>query len=186
PVQFVPEIKAMTVDAFAEYEGQGIEGTVAGTPVRVGSAEFTGAQSVATQGSAVFVSIDGTVRGYFTIGTSLRPGIADMIRRLGKACKGLVSGDSAAGGHAMKEIFPKQADLRFGQSPQDKLDYVRDLQSQGHVVTMVGDGLNDAGALRQCDVGVAVTDDTGVFTPASDGIIKGDMMRHLDTFFDLS
>lgn len=182
----LPEIKAMTVDAFAEYEGQGIEGTVAGTPVRVGSAEFTGAQSVATQGSAVFVSIDGTVRGYFTIGTSLRPGIADMIRRLGKRCKGLVSGDSAVGGQLMKGIFPDDADLRFSQSPQDKLDYVRDLQSQGHVVTMVGDGLNDAGALRQCDVGVAVTDDTGVFTPASDGIIKGEMVRNLDVFFALS
>lgn len=182
----LPVSKTLKVDTFREHEGQGIEGAVSGQTIRMGSADFVRARPVETRGSTVFVSIDGTVRGYFTIGTSLRPGIADMLRRLGKACKGLVSGDSAAGGHAMKEIFPKQADLRFGQSPQDKLDYVRDLQSQGHVVTMVGDGLNDAGALRQCDVGVAVTDDTGVFTPASDGIIKGDMMRHLDTFFDLS
>jgi Cu+-exporting ATPase len=176
----------IAVDTFLEYEGQGIEGTVCGRTIRIGSAEFTQAKPVETKGSTVFVSIDGIVRGYFTIGTSLRKGIAAMIRRLGSACKGLVSGDSAAGGQAMKEIFPAGADLRFAQSPQDKLNYVCDLQSQGHVVTMVGDGLNDAGALRQCDVGIAVTDDTGVFTPASDGIIKGDMMRHLDVFFNLS
>lgn len=175
-----------SVDTFQEREGKGIEGTVSGRTIRIGSADFAGARPLTAEGSTVFVSIDGTPRGYFTIGTSLRPGISDMIRRLGKKCRGLVSGDNPAGGHAMKEIFPANADLRFAQSPQDKLDYVRDLQSEGHVVTMVGDGLNDAGALRQCDVGVAVTDDTGVFTPASDGIIKGDRVRHLDTFFDLS
>jgi Cu+-exporting ATPase len=180
------ESRPITVDSFSEYEGLGIEGSVRDHNIRLGSAEFTSAQPVAKQGSTVFVSIDGIVRGYFTIGTSIRPGIAEMISRLGEKCRGLVSGDSTAGGNMVKEIFPEDADLRFGQSPQDKLDYVRDLQSRGHVVTMVGDGLNDAGALRQCDVGIAVTDDTGVFTPASDGIIKGDVMQHLDTFFKLS
>lgn len=182
----LPASRDITVDTFLEHEGRGIEGKVAGRDIRIGSVEFTHARPVVAQGSTVFVSIDGIVRGYFSIGTAIRPGITDMIRRLGKKCRGLVSGDSAAGVRAMTPIFPAEADLRFGQSPRDKLEYVRELQSRGHVVAMVGDGLNDAGALRQCDVGIAVTDDASVFTPASDGIIKGSVVGHLDDFIDLS
>src|SRR5690606_23965793 len=59
------------VDKFVEFEGQGIEGTVRDHKVRMGSAEFTGADPVSKQGTTVFVSIDGIVRGYFAIGTSI-------------------------------------------------------------------------------------------------------------------
>lgn len=70
--------------------------------------------------------------------------------------------------------------MLFEQSPNDKLQYIQHLQSQGHRVMMVGDGLNDAGALQKCDVGIAVTDQTHLFTPASDAILEGSMIHALD------
>jgi P-type Cu+ transporter len=82
----------------------------------------------------------------------------------------------------MEELFPANAPLLFNQSPHDKLGYISDLQRKGKKVMMIGDGLNDSGALKQSDVGIAITDDTSVFTPACDGILTGENLRKLDTF----
>jgi Cu+-exporting ATPase len=86
----------------------------------------------------------------------------------------------------MKNIFPDNARMHFNQSPLDKLNFVSNLQQNGFRVLMVGDGLNDSGALKQSDVGIAITDNTGVFTPASDGILKGEGLQHLNQFIRLS
>ncbi|MFY8165000.1 MAG: HAD-IC family P-type ATPase, partial [Sediminibacterium sp.] len=69
--------------------------------------------------------------------------------------------------------------MLFEQNPQDKLQYIKQLQDQGHRVMMIGDGLNDAGALQKSDVGIAVTDQTHLFTPASDGILEGSIIQSL-------
>jgi Cu+-exporting ATPase len=78
------------------------------------------------------------------------------------------------------------AATHFNQSPYDKLEYIKKLQETGSTVMMVGDGLNDSGALKQSDVGISVTDDTSVFTPASDGILMGTKVAFLDRFLSLS
>ncbi len=72
----------------------------------------------------------------------------------------------------------RMRDLHFNQSPLDKLGFIRDSRS-GKTVMMVGDGLNDAGALKQSDVGVAVVEDAGRFSPASDVILDADSVRSL-------
>lgn len=182
----IPSDTSPAIHSFGEYQGKGIEGAIDGYNVRIGSAQFTGACDVDDPGSRVFVSIDNEVRGYFSISTSLRPGIAAMIRRLGTKCAGLLSGDNDSGQHQVAEIFPRTANLRFNQSPEEKMDFIRAMQDDGKQVMMVGDGLNDAGALKQSDVGIAVTDSTGVFTPASDGILEGDKVGSLDTFLTLA
>jgi Cu+-exporting ATPase len=76
--------------------------------------------------------------------------------------------------------------MRFKQSPHDKLEYVQQLQGKGTRVAMVGDGLNDAGALRQSDVGIAVSDDVNNFSPACDAILEGSSFDRLDRLFALS
>src|SRR5690606_22876060 len=163
----IPSETSPAIHAFYEYQGKGIEGTMDDHNIRIGSAQFTGAKNVNDPGSRVFVNIDNEVRGYFSINTSLRPGIAAMVRRLGSKCVGLLSVDNDSGHQQVAEIFPHTASLHFNQSPGEKMNFIRTIQEKGNRVMMVGDGLNDAGALKQSDVGIAVTDSTGVFTPAS-------------------
>ncbi len=69
--------------------------------------------------------------------------------------------------------------LHLNQSPLNNLGFIRELQKNGATVMMVGDGLNDAGALRQSEVGVAVVENIGAFSPASDVILSAEMVPRL-------
>lgn len=76
--------------------------------------------------------------------------------------------------------------MAFNQSPEDKLNYIKNLQDQQHKVAMLGDGLNDAGALKQSNVGIAIADDTNSFTPSSDVIMSGDKLELFDKYLRFS
>ncbi|MDH4090864.1 MAG: heavy metal translocating P-type ATPase metal-binding domain-containing protein [Cyclobacteriaceae bacterium] len=172
---------------FREVPGKGIQGLVNGKFLQVGSSEFVGCDAMPDlNASYVFVAINGELRGYFSIRVSVRAYIKNMVDRLGTKCVALLSGDNASDKANMKMLFNPAAELVFNQTPQDKLNFIRKLQQKGRRVLMVGDGLNDSGALKQSDVGIAVTDDTGIFTPACDGILQGDKMYVLDKFLDLA
>ena len=82
-------------------------------------------------------------------------------------------------------MFGPQARLHFNQSPLDKLGFIRRLQESGRTVMMVGDGLNDAGALKQSDVGVAVVEKVGAFSPASDVIMAAAQVAELCQMLEL-
>jgi Cu+-exporting ATPase len=74
--------------------------------------------------------------------------------------------------------------MHFRQSPKDKLQFIQELQAKGNKVLMLGDGLNDAGALRQADAGIAITEDTANFTPASDAILSAENFHRLPAFIE--
>ncbi len=172
---------------FREIPGQGLEAYVEDRLLRVGSSVFVGFKEVLpTQASYVFVSIDHEIKGYFAISISLRSNISEMITQLGKKCVALLSGDNDSDKGIMKLLFGESVALKFNQGPHDKLDFIKSLQNQGKRVMMLGDGLNDAGAMKQSQVGIAVTDDTGTFTPACDGILQGDRLHQLDQFLSLA
>jgi len=183
-------IKEQPVDVvidFKEIPGKGIEGWVGGKFIQIGSATFVGfLEKIDTEASRVFVSIDHEIKGYFSIRVSVRKNLYDMLQRLGNKCKALLSGDNESDKANMKRVFDSSVKLLFNQSPHDKLDFIRSLQHNGQKVLMVGDGLNDSGALKQSDVGIAVTDNTGVFTPACDGILHGEKIGELDRFLELA
>ncbi len=175
------------VEDFKELPGKGIQAHIHGQVFKIGSAMFTGFhEKLDKSASYVFVSVADEVKGYFIIRTMIRKNMAEMIHRLKTRCVALLSGDHETEKQQMAHLFPPDTPLLFNQSPHDKLSYIHELQSKELNVMMVGDGLNDAGALKQADVGIAVTDDTGVFTPACDGILHGSQVTKLDKMLELA
>ncbi len=131
----------------------------------------------------VYVSINDIPRGCFIVSGSYREGVSALTGRLQERYDVvLLSGDSDHEREALKQRFGENVPMHFNQNPADKLAFVSALQQRGKAVLMVGDGLNDAGALKQADVGVALTDDTTAFTPACDAILDGSRLTRLDAF----
>jgi Cu+-exporting ATPase len=98
----------------------------------------------------------------------------------------LLSGDNDAELPVLLGFFPSGDHLNFNQTPQEKLAYVRNLREQGKRVLMVGDGLNDAGALRESDCGISIADDIYHFSPACDAILESGQFHHLPDFLAFS
>src|SRR5690606_27934035 len=84
------------------------------------------------------------------------------------------------------EIFQPNTELRFNQSPIEKLQYIEQLQNQHKKVLMIGDGLNDAGAIKQSDVGIVVSEDINNFSPSCDAILDAKIFQKLPTFLKFS
>ena len=103
--------------------------------------------------------------------------MAPLVRELRKHYKVvLLSGDSDREKGKLGRLFGEDVPLHFHQTPADKLAFVARVQAQGEAVLMVGDGLNDAGALKQADVGVAMGTGTDVaMENAGVTLVKGDL-----------
>jgi len=177
------EHPAHPVRSFSETAGCGIQGIVAGHDISIGSAAWLNSQNTLVKspppasGSIVYVAIDGTYRGCYTLSNALRPQAADLIRKLSENYDlALLSGDNEREREQFLELFGSAGHVHFNQSPLNKLNFIRQLQAPGKTVMMVGDGLNDAGALKQSDVGMAVVESMGAFSPASDVIMAASMV----------
>lgn len=182
-------IENCKIDNFKEIQGHGIQGTVEGKYAILGSEYYvTGCRNiVSVTTSNVFFSLDGLVLGYFSIDVSYREGIIDLIRDLDKTYEiHLISGDNDSEKEFLKKIIHNEKQLHFDQSPEEKLGYIKLLQEQGKKVIMLGDGLNDAGALLQSDIGISVSDDVNNFSPSCDAILQGESFYKLKMFLDFS
>ncbi|BCS34427.2 ATPase [Luteitalea sp. TBR-22] len=171
---------AGTVHDVIERVGEGIEGVVDGVPVAVGAAPLV-ARLAGTPIAAVpgrtWACVDGRV-GWLTHHTPERPGMTEVAARLARTREAwLLSGDHDGEAPRWRPVFGDR--MRFRQAPEDKLAAVRERQAAGRHVLMVGDGLNDAGALAAADVGIAVSDDTACLVPACDAVIRGDRLTLL-------
>ena len=132
------------------------------------------------------MSSDEDVKGRFVFKNTYRDGVKEIFADLASYMEvGILSGDNDGEREQLEKILPPQAQMLFNQKPEDKLEYIGKMQ-KSHQVLMVGDGLNDAGALAQSNVGVAVSENVNVFSPACDGIMDASSLGKLPTYMQLS
>jgi len=180
--------KIYDVTDFQEIPSLGISGIVNGMQINMGSRKFvTGKEDVMPNSTNVYIFIKDTILGYFKIENSYREGLKEVIKNLKKDYTlYLLSGDNDAEKNNLIPVFGSEANLRFNQSPSDKMNFVKQLKKDGKRVLMIGDGLNDAGALMESDIGLTIADDIYSFSPACDGIIESSNFEQLPKFVNFT
>ncbi len=177
------------VKEWEEQVGRGVQGIICQRRIKIGSWKFMDdflAQGLEEE-DGVYVQANHQLRGYFKINNHFRKGIWEVAQYFAQRAKlYLLSGDNERERPLLAPIFGDNGAMRFRQSPQDKLQFVRQLQAEGQKVLMLGDGLNDAGALKQSDAGVVVAENTNNFTPACDAILDARQFQHLPRYLEFA
>lgn len=186
------DVDALDIYDFEEFPGNGIKAVVDNHEVIIGRLSFVSEQVKFRNGvrfenlSGSYVAIDGNLKGRFYFRNNYRKGLHGSINELKKGYKlHLLTGDSDVNHNYLRDHFDSR-DLYFDKKPSDKKAFINELQAKGHKVAMIGDGLNDAGALEKSYFSISVTDDTSLFTPAAKSILSGDQLYLLPRFFKLS
>ncbi|MBK9254335.1 MAG: heavy metal translocating P-type ATPase metal-binding domain-containing protein [Saprospiraceae bacterium] len=167
-------------DFFEEITGKGIHAVIDGKTVKVGSADYILTDTEKVNKKGLFVKIGDLPVINFNVENKLREGVAHLVNNLETGYPiSILSGDNDKERQRLESIFPSGTKIHFNQSPADKLQYIKNLQADGSTVMMIGDGLNDAGALKQSDIGLVISDESNNFTPACDAIIGADKFSFL-------
>lgn len=173
----------LKVTGYNEIPGYGIEGFVGEDLITMGSKQFVCKTKDAGEGTSVYVAIEGELIGRFVFMNEYRAHLPALINDLKYEFQlAVLSGDNAGEKRNLQELMGFQATVLFNQQPTDKLETIQYLQKKGKNVMMIGDGLNDAGALKQANVGIAITESSSNFTPASDGIMEAAQLPLLYKF----
>lgn len=178
-------------EEFHETIGKGIEGKYKKHTIRVGSYDFVDAgkrkdENESPNRTEVHISTNENYRGCFVFINEYRTGIKEVFEELQPKETVVLSGDNDGERAYLEKILPSGTAMYFRQKPDDKLNFIKNLQAEGKTVMMIGDGLNDAGALKQSDVGIAVAENTNVFTPACDGIMEASQFPKIASFLELA
>lgn len=178
----------ISLDNYNEFLGEGIEGTYKDTQIKIGSAPFVGyTAETNTLNTAVHVSTNNKYKGKFTFYNAYRKGLSKLFNKLKKQYDLVIlSGDNEGEKENLTKLLPPKTKLLFNQKPEDKLEYIKYHQSEGANVLMIGDGLNDAGALAQSNVGIAISENVNVFSPACDAILDASKFSQLYDFVNIS
>lgn len=180
-----------TLDDFKEEVGEGISGSIKEHSIKIGSYGYVGATAEVDletfQKTTVHISTDEAYKGCYVFFTEYRSGVEEVFNSLRKNAEIIIlSGDNDGERHYLETLLPAGTIMLFNQKPEDKLCFIKNLQSQGKKVLMIGDGLNDAGALVQSDVGISISENINLFSPACDAILDASRFKELPTFLSLS
>lgn len=169
---------------YNEMVGKGITGVINGVGYKIGSEQFIkGSEKRATQATRVHLEINETYFGYYQIENKYRKNLKSTIQQLAVYFKlKLISGDNSSEQENLMNYFDENSEFLFDQTPEDKLNYVKNLQQSGERILMIGDGLNDSGALKQSDVGVSISEDVNTFSPACDAILDAKVFDKLPSY----
>jgi Cu+-exporting ATPase len=175
---------------FKEVEGKGIEGVVNNHKIKLGSAQYVDVSTELSDiklASTVHVAIDEKYLGYFEIKKKYRKGLKNLIDKLQPNYSlHLLTGDGNQEQTYLKKLFTSDSKLHFKQTPDDKLNYLEALKSNGDSPIMIGDGLNDAGALKAATVGISISDDVYSFSPSCDIIMEADKFDQVGSIIEFA
>ncbi len=173
---------------FEEQTGKGIFAEFKDGTVKLGSSQFLAHMSESThKKTKVHVEINGVYKGSYVFNNQYRAGLEQMFASLSTRYNLVVlSGDNDGERKILEKMLPSTTTLVFNQKPEQKLAYIEHLQNEGKNVMMVGDGLNDAGALAQSNVGISLSENVNVFSPACDGILDAVQFDKIDFFLRYS
>ena len=187
---FLPESKRIKIDDFQEITGKGILASFEDKTIKIGSASFVESpelNSSEIEKTALHIKINDIYYGRFSFQNQYRDGLATLFLSLSKNYQiKVLSGDNDGERTNLETILPAGTELVFNQKPEQKLEFIKKLQEKGQNVMMVGDGLNDAGALAQSNVGISISENVNVFSPACDAILDASEFSRLDYFLKLS
>jgi P-type Cu+ transporter len=178
------EYDIVPLDNYREIAGKGMEAGNNGNRIKVGSREFVGVvgENISLN-TAVHISTNDQYRGKYTFYNQYREGIEKVFEDLEPQFHiSILSGDNSGEKERLQKILPQKTNYLFNQKPGDKLKYIKSLQEKGYKTMMIGDGLNDAGALAQSEVGIAVSENVNVFSPACDAILDASKFDRLFEF----
>ena len=169
------------VDSITEISGKGLTAILGNHEIKIGNEEFVKGFKSDLITSGTWLSIDGTVKGYFEVKHSIRSRMNGVLSILKKKFNLYVlSGDSPKDANLFSGF--SSSNLYFKKNPHEKMEIIRDLKKSGKKVIMIGDGLNDAGALKESNFGITVTEDVNAFSPSSDAILDANYLYMLPSF----
>jgi len=187
---FLPASNNLVITNFEEIIGKGIQGNYESNFIKIGSLGFLNLPEELNtnhQKTTVNISINEQYIGQFIFQNQYRDGLKELFAKLHKNYSiKILSGDNDGELQSLEKIVPSGTELIFNQTPENKLEYIKNLQQKGKNVLMIGDGLNDAGALAQSDVGISISENVNVFSPACDGILDASQFQKIEFFLKFS
>jgi Cu+-exporting ATPase len=165
--------------------GKGMTGKIGSAVIKVGSAGFVGFNGEINEtGSHVFIAVDNNVYGVFILADEMKDNAGETIQslKLQNIKTVILTGDKKEAAHILADQIGVD-EIYAEVLPEDKTHIIKSLQDKGEIVCMLGDGINDAPAIAQADVGVAMGTGTDIAMETGDIIlVKGDLLKLNQTF----
>lgn len=182
------DVKTLEISNYKEVVGKGIEVNYKEHHLKLGSSAFVNSEiSNNSFDTSIHISFNEVYKGKFTFKNSYRKGVKEIFGSFENDYDlAVVSGDNEGERKFLTDFLPKKTSLLFNQKPNDKLEVVEEYQQKNKKTAMIGDGLNDAGALAQSNVGIALSENINVFSPACDAILDASQFHKIEGFFKAS